>query len=60
LTAIFPICFQSKDNVKLDALKNVQTASSAKIMFSDPKVIPCHSKETQLAENAALALDRTG
>ena len=46
--------------MKLDALKNVQTASSAKTMFSDPKAIPCHSKETQLAKNAALALDRTG
>jgi len=46
--------------VKLDALKNVQTASSAKTMFSDPKAIPCHSKETQLAKNAAPALDRTG
>jgi len=46
--------------VKLDALKNVQTASSAKIMFSDPKVIPCHSKETQLAKNTTPALDCTG
>ena len=46
--------------MKLDALKNVRTASSVKTMFSDPKSIPCHSKETQLAENATLALDRTG
>ena len=46
--------------MKLDALKNVQTTSSAKTMFSDPKTIPCHSEETQLAENAAPASDRTG
>jgi len=26
----------------------------------DPKTIPCHSKETQLAENTTPALDRTG
>ena len=46
--------------MKLDALKNVQTASSPKTMFLDPKTIPCHSEETQLAENAAPALDHTG
>ena len=56
----FLFVFQSKDNVKLDALKNVQTASSAQTMFSDPKAIPCHLKETQLAENATPALDCTG
>ena len=46
--------------MKLDALKNVQTASSAQTMFSDPEAIPCHLKETQLTENAAPALDCTG
>ena len=46
--------------MKLDALKNVQTASSAQTMFSDPEAILYHLKETQLAKNAALALDRTG
>ena len=46
--------------MRLDTLKNVQTASSAQTMFSDPKAIPCHLKETQLAENAAHALDHTG
>jgi len=45
--------------VKLDALKNVQTASSAQIMFSNLRAIPYHLKETQLAENVAPALDHT-
>ena len=46
--------------MKLDALKNVQTASSAQIMFSNLRAIPYHLKETQLAENAAPTLDHTG
>ena len=46
--------------MKLDALKNVQTASSAQTMCSDPRAIPCHLKETQLTENVAHALDHTG
>jgi len=45
--------------VKLDALKNVQTASSAQIMFSNLRAIPYHLKETQLAETIGHALDRT-
>ena len=42
------------------AVKNVQTASSPNLHVSEPKTIPYHSKETQLAKNAAPTLDHTG
>ena len=45
--------------MKLDALKNDQTVSSAQTMCSDPRAIPYHLKETQLAETIGHALDRT-
>ena len=60
LTTIFSICFQSKDNEKLVAVKNIQTVSSPNLHVSDLETIPCHSKENQLAKNAAPDLDRTG
>ena len=56
----FSICFQSKDNVKLVAVKNIQTVSSPNLHVLDLETIPCHSKENQLAKNAAPGLDRTG
>ena len=60
LTIIFSICFQSKDNVKLVEVKNVQTVSSPDLHVSDLETIPYHSEENQLAKNAAPDLDRTG
>ena len=56
----FSICFQSKDNVKLVAATNVQTVSSPDLHVSDQETIPYHSKENQLAKNAAPDLDRIG
>ena len=56
----FFICFRSKDNVKLVAVKNVRAVSSPDLHVSDLETIPYHLKENQLAKNAAPGLDRTG
>ena len=54
-----PIGSLNQSDHGLFAVKNIQTASSPNLHVSEPKTIPCHSKETQLAENAAPTLDHT-
>ena len=55
-----PIGSLNQSDRGLCAVKNVQNASSPNLHVSDPKTIPCHSKETQLAENTTPTLDCTG
>jgi hypothetical protein len=54
-----PIGSLNQSDHGLCAMKNVRNASSPNLHVLDPKTIPCRSKEIQLAENAAPALDRT-
>jgi hypothetical protein len=71
LITICPFCFQSKDNAKLDAVKNVETAfvrdlhvSLGPFFFLIQRYAALlhvrEKKENQLAKTVAPALDRNG